>query len=378
MNTAAWRALVLLLLPFCLAAEQDQSGEVTWEGGLRAAQELREAIRANPKRAIAASPLGLPDSPVRFAVVGHSSGKPPKNIRLLHRILLGIFDAPSREVRFSWEPSRDHPHPRPQGVLHLYDALRPRTDPLILMLPMTGDPDNIVSKFFCSYFYRHGFRCAFLERKLPSEGNLPQELGKLIGLPGLPPYSTVTARQGLKALEGLGVLASGERIGVAGLSMGGIDAPLLDVAEERVAAVALLLSGADIPKILSRIHGNSVEAFERKRTEQMKARGWTLEEFEARMAEMTWIGDPLTYLESLPKSGSDTLYLMINAEGDPAIQKASSDVLRRAIEHATGIGPEARMLPMGPVPERARHVAALAWLPYAAPKMLKHFQDVLK
>lgn len=359
-------------------AAQDQRGEEAWEGGLRAAQELREAIRSDPKRAIAASALGLPGSPVRYAIAGHSSGKPPKNIRWLHRLLLGIFDAPSREIRFSWKPDGEHPHPRPQGVLHLYDASSARSAPLILMLPMTGDPDNIVSKFFCSYFYRHGFRCAFIERKLPSEGDLPKELDKLIGLPGLPPYSTVTARQGLKALEGLGVLAPGERIGVAGLSMGGIDAPLLDVAEERVAAAALLLSGADIPKILSRIHGKSVEAFERKRKEQMAARGWSLEDFEAQMAQLTWIGDPLTYLESLPQGGAATRYLLINAKGDPAIPNESSEALGRALEHATGRRPETRMLPMSPIPEGARHVAAMAWIPYAAPKMLRHFKDALK
>lgn len=264
-------------------------------------------------------------------------------------------------------------------VLHLHWP-RQGVGPLILVLPMTGDPDHKFSRGFCRHFASEGFRCAYLERRLPLDKDLPATLGELFSLPGLPPTSALNARRALDVLEQRGYLRRGDKVGIAGVSLGAIDAALVAATDERIGAAALLLGGADLPRILSQINGAGVKSFARKRKEHMEREHLTLAEFEREMERTTKWGDPLTYFaDGCPLSRPDRLagdrFLMINIKGDPAIPNACSEKLRQAIARG-GAGPEYELRRV-PVPGWFKHVGAILILGHAKRKMTEHFRRFL-
>ena len=286
-----------------------------------------------------------------------------------------------RIIRFHWTAPAANPHPKAEGLLHLYEPVPGdfrNARPLILVLPITGDPKNYFSRKFCGYFFKKGYRCVFLERYLPPESELPQNMEELFELPGLPPYSTETARRGLDALEQMGVLRPGEKIGVAGISLGAIDAALLALTDERVGAAALLLGGANLPKMLSEIRGVGVGSFARSREKQMQAHNWSLQDFTQEMARHTYIGDPLVYLQKIPSAGrlAAERFLMINMDGDTAVPNACSDQLYEALKDGKTL-PEYEKL-FVPLPKKYRHVlGAFFRSPGARRKMKAHFEKFL-
>ena len=333
------------------AAIQDDAG-AAFE---RDAAAIPAALRRNP--------LDLPTIPVS------------------HQEISEEMDSPSREVWFSWAPTAEHPHPDARGVFHVFDSPETRSEPLVLLLPMTGDPNHGVIRGFCRYMYRNGFRCAYMERILPDAEDLPATLDGLFTLPGLPPYSAETARHGLDALEEMGILRPGEKVGVGGISMGAIDAALLAATDKRVGAVVMLLGGGDVPKILANIHGPGVREFAQKREEQMKKNHWDLDEFKRQMAEKTWTGDPLVYFTDpelrLNKELRADHFLMINVKGDQAIPNECTSELVDALSRLDGTRPDNRMLHLPYLPKGYRHIGVILRLHYARSRMLQHFERFL-
>lgn len=304
-----------------------------------------------------------------------------RDSRISVATLPDLRDDAAREVLFSWVPVPGQNQPAPDGVLHLYAKAGPGA-PLILVLPMTGDPGFVLSRSFCRFFSRHGLRCAYLERLLPDDKDLPKTLDGLFALPGLPPHSSMTARRALDALQALGEIRPGQKVGLAGVSLGAIDAAVVAATDPRVGALALLLGGGDVPYILSRIHGLSVEVFAQERRDQMRLNRWTLADFTRVMAERTWASDPLTYWDdpawrtNKELNGSDVL--MMNVSGDPAIPNHASDELYHAIAAATGTKPAYEVLHVDYLPGSWRHLGALLRLFYARQRMLALFRDVLE
>lgn len=315
------------------------------------------------------------------------------------------LDKRSREVRFSWGEDPERPSPQVEasielpegrlryqtvsgeytrGVFHLYTSPDRRAAPLILMFPITGEqPKYAISRFFCRYFFKKGFRCAYMERDLPAEEDLPETLDGLFQLPGLPPYSVVRARHGLDALEQMGELRPGEKIGVGGISLGAIDAALIASIDERVSAASLMLGGADIPLILTKIHGMGVESFARQREAQTERNRWNEEQFREAMGPRTCVGDPLTYLNdpqlmTNPNLRSGEQVLMINMKGDPAIPDQARDELYRALCELDGKCPDRKLYNTWFLPKSTRHVlGAILHIFGARRASLEHFRRQL-
>ena len=322
-----------------------------------------------------------------------------------------LLDSKARHIEFSWAIDPKNPPPSAEavirlpdsegsddgiyrfqtvspeytrGTMHLYTSEKTRQAPLILMFPITGEqPYYQISRFFCKYFFKKGFRCAVMERELPAEEDLPKTLDGLFQLPGLPPYSVVRARHALDALEEMGELSPGDRVGVAGLSLGAIDAALIATVDPRVQAATLMLGGADIPLILRNIHGLGVDSFAHQREAQEKANGWNDDQFQKEMGPRTCVGDPLTYLDDRdliknPNLRSGSQFLMINVKGDPAIPDSASEELYRALCELDGKCPDRKVYNTWFLPKRTRHVfGGLLHIFGARKAALKHFRKEL-
>lgn len=283
-----------------------------------------------------------------------------------------------RTLRFRWEP-KEPLHPDPQGVLRLHLPKKESgpDSPFILFLPMTKDPFHILSRIFCRHLSRNGFRCAYLERPMPWLWTLPDSSAEgLFSLPTFPPYFAETARRALDGLEQAGILAPGAKVGIAGVSLGAIDSALVAATDERIEAAALLLGGAGLPEILSKIRGFGVEIFARTRENERKAEGWDLDEFKRQMAGRTRIADPLAYLEHGSRLSGER-FLMINVEGDTAIPNENSEALRQAL-FSKESKPDFEMLHLNFLSEGLRHVGALFFTRHAQKQMKKHFEKFLK
>jgi len=143
----------------------------------------------------------------------------------------------------------------------------------------------------------------------------------------------------------------------------------------------MLLGGGDVPKILANIHGPGVREFADKREEQMKKNGWDIEEFKRKMAEKTWVGDPLVYFTDpalrLNKDLKADRFLMINVKGDQAIPNECTNELADALSRLDGTKPETKLLHLPFLPKGYRHIGVILRLHYARAKMLQHFERTL-
>jgi dienelactone hydrolase len=108
-----------------------------------------------------------------------------------------------------------------------------------------------------------------------------------------------------------------ERLGIAGISLGGIAAALVAAAEPRLGSVALLLAGGDVAQI-------SWEAKEMSRLrESWPASGGTRESLAAILREV----DPVTYAGNV----RGRRILMLNASHDEVVPRAATESLWRAL-----------------------------------------------
>jgi hypothetical protein len=206
----------------------------------------------------------------------------------------------------------------------------------------------------------------------------PVQPEAVFALPQFPPHSVETARRGLDALESMGVLRPGEKIGVAGVSMGAIEASLTALTDERVGAAALILGGANIAKMLTTISGAGAKGYVELREGMMKARGWTPENLERELTPFTLPWEPLAYIKAVPadrRLAADR-FLMINVNGDQTISNESSDELYNALADGAGLRPEYDRLWL-PVPAAYKHVGILLRLWYVKEQASAHLNRYL-
>lgn len=319
-------SLLLLTQAVSPARAEQPDASAAWEQGLQAAGPLAAKIKEKLAKKGCANPLAYQKTYVH------------------NETMLEDLDEPVSDFWFGWAPCEEQPHPDPQGHFHVYSDPSRMNSPFILVLPFTGDPDYRISKEICGDLFSHGFRCAYMERSLPiDEKKWPKTYGGLFAHPGLPPHTIQAAMRGLDALQQERFLRPGEKIGLAGISMGAIEAADIAAIDNRVGAAVLILGGADLPRILNKIHGAGVGTFkELTEREKQDHGGLTDEEFERHMAEYTWKADPLTFYPCGNLPGEK--YLMINANGDTAINKECSDKLYRAISQNDGTKPDREMM----------------------------------
>jgi len=113
-----------------------------------------------------------------------------------------------------------------------------------------------------------------------------------------------------------------ERIGVTGISLGGILAGTAAGADNRFHRAALILAGGDVLEILH-------HARESRRVSQL-LRGLPLDQRQSLEQTLRSV-DPLTYAEALRPRAQAGRMLMINAGADEVIPRAATEKLARAL-----------------------------------------------
>ena len=147
------------------------------------------------------------------------------------------------------------------------------------------------------------------------------------------------------------------KIGVMGISMGGIMAGSLVGLEPRINRAGLLLSGGDLPKIIS-------HARETRRINQILST--LLPQDQAAVNETLRRMDPLTHAEALSKLAKEGRVLMINAGEDEVVPRDCS----RRLAEAIGIGADRLVVLDG-----LGHYTAMAALGDAVERTVSFFSE---
>ncbi|HZI30921.1 MAG TPA: alpha/beta hydrolase, partial [Candidatus Binatia bacterium] len=128
---------------------------------------------------------------------------------------------------------------------------------------------------FARYFARHGFAALIAHRwKMPREFELE----------AVDRWLRVSVEENQMVLDWAASrpeLDAG-RIGLFGISLGGIRGVLLTAIDPRIKASVLGLTGGDLPAILAHSADRGVK---RRREEALGKTGWTLDEFETKLRE---------------------------------------------------------------------------------------------
>jgi len=161
------------------------------------------------------------------------------------------------------------------AVVFDYYQLPARRSPVILILPIAGGTDYRAEEIFARHFTRHGFAAIIAHR-----WNMPREFDAGT----VDRWLRVSVEENQMALdwvESRPELDAG-RIGLLGISMGGIRGVLLTALDPRIKASVLGLTGGDLPAILAHSTDRGVTG---RREEALKRTGRTLDEFEAILRE---------------------------------------------------------------------------------------------
>lgn len=193
--------------------------------------------------------------------------------------------------------------------------------PGVVVLHILGG-DFALSRLFCRTLAHHGVAALFL--KLPYYGprRVEGSPARMISLD--PRESAAGMRQGvLDIRRARAWLAQQEeldpaRLGIFGISLGGITSALAVTAEPRFSKVCMLLAGGDIAQV-----GWDTPHYAKAR-EKWLASGGTKESFLAPLRSV----DPVTYAANV--RGRDLKILMLNARYDEIIPRECTESLWRA------------------------------------------------
>lgn len=209
------------------------------------------------------------------------------------------------------------PHERNNTVhCELYRPKQAGKRPAVIVLHILGG-DFALARLFCHSLNQGGTTALFL--KMPYYGPR-REPGVNRRMIAEDPEETVAGmtQAVLDIRRAAAFLASQEdidpeRLGIMGVSLGGITASLAAEAEPRLANVCLLLAGGDFPRIAA----ESAEF--KKERERFLASGKDPTGLLAGVQSV----DPLTYAELL----RDRRVLMLNAKNDEVIPRACTEAL---------------------------------------------------
>ncbi|KPK38316.1 MAG: hypothetical protein AMJ78_10215 [Omnitrophica WOR_2 bacterium SM23_29] len=157
----------------------------------------------------------------------------------------------------------------------------------------------------------------------------------------------IEARRGIDWLEALPKIEK-DRIGVIGISLGGLVAPVVAGVDDRVKSMVIILGGGDIGEVVW--NSQSTKLYKKRLMEEGVKSAWDLE-------RRWWMLDPLTFAFKAKTKSS----LMINAHFDIDIPKASTLKLWRALEQ-----PKITWLPTG-------HYTSIFTIGYTKIKTFQHF-----
>lgn len=228
---------------------------------------------------------------------------------------------------------------RPKGV---------ERAPVIVVLPIIGG-GYPAEKHFCAYFAKHGMAAVLVRRE-----SLPKVIGQLSEINDTLVHSAIDARQAIDWIETRAEIDA-QRIGVFGISMGGIRASFLTPLEPRIRAAVIALAGGDLPYIIS--HSNE-PGLSRRRELFRKTHQLSETAFEDQVRQSITC-EPLRVAASADRQR----LLLVQALFDRAVPTRKGLELRRALGK-----PETIFLPTG-------HYTSLLFIPYIKPASLRFFHE---
>jgi pimeloyl-ACP methyl ester carboxylesterase len=208
-----------------------------------------------------------------------------------------------------------------------YDVGKEHPVPVILVLPPLGGGDE-VTDYFAPYFAEHG--CAVLVVHRNSERDYIADLEKVeIAL-----RQTIITQMLAIDLAMTRKEFDHKKIGVFGVSMGGIKGALLAALDKRVSSSVLVLAGGDLPYILAHSQESGIA---NKRQEIMDRYNITPDVLEKKLREKIKT-DPMLFAKSIDAKRT----LMVLAMFDEIIPIEKGEELAEMIGH-----PEIIYLPTG-------------------------------
>ena len=220
--------------------------------------------------------------------------------------------------------------------------------PIILVLPIFGGANNIASTF-ARYFTEHGFATAIVHR---------QNRGKYLKQPNqIMRQMVFDHKQAIDWIESRPELDA-SRIGVFGVSMGGIKSALISALDRRIATSVIALAGGDLPYILTHTDQKSIK---KERETILAEKGITVEELQQELSKKIEC-DPINYAQYIDASKT----LMILAVFDNTV------AFHKGVELKEKIGdPETIYLLSG-------HYSSIIYLPYVKYQSRKFLQKQLQ
>ena len=226
---------------------------------------------------------------------------------------------------------------------------RPR--PLIIVLPILGG-GNEIANFFAKYFAHHGYATAIVHR----QDNYKDVEETMEALNRVFTQIILDHQQAIDWLvQQPGV--DPERIGVFGISAGGVKGALVTALDRRIKGAVLCLVGGDLPYVFAY---SSEEGIIEKREAIMQREGLTREEFLQALRD-EFEHDPLRYA---PYMDARRVILVLGVF-DTVVPYRTGLALREAMG-----GPRTYLIPTG-------HYTALLYVPFVQSVSLRHFRRCL-
>lgn len=236
-------------------------------------------------------------------------------------------------------------------VLDYYAPTVKGPAPVILVLPISGGGYEL-ERHFAKYFARHGLAALIVQRakKLPGPDRLEDFDPSLR-------QSVFDHRRVLDWVETRPELDA-ERIGVFGVSIGGIKGALLVALDDRVRAAVLGLAGGDLPFVLAHTTERSIQ---RQREAVLRERQWSPEQLERELRQAISC-DPAYYAAYTdPRK-----VLLVLAGCDSVVPFKKGWELRAKMGK-----PETILVPAG-------HYSALVFIPYIRHETVDFFREKLE
>jgi hypothetical protein len=221
---------------------------------------------------------------------------------------------------------------------------------IVMILPISGGNYEL-ERHFAGYFARRGFAVVMVRRRKPDRTPTTGEATN-----ALLQQAIIDDRRALDWIESQPEFDA-TRIGVFGVSIGGIRGALLAPLDQRVRASVLALAAGDLAYVLAH---TTERGYSRHRRVLLRERQMTLAELEQEFRS-TFSCDPLRYAPYVDRAR----VLLVLARFDKAVPFRKGWELREAMGR-----PETIILPSG-------HFTALLCLPYLRCQALKFLRTKL-
>ena len=231
--------------------------------------------------------------------------------------------------------------------LEYYDLRAPGRHPVVLVLPMAGGGYTI-ERHFANYFANRGYAAVIVQReRLPKEKQLIENLNPMMHRMVLDHKRVIDWLEAEPDIDA-------SKVGLFGISLGGIKAAILTPIESRIQAAMIGLAGGDVPYVLAH---STEPGLVKKRDEFLKQNNLTLEEAEAKLRKMI-TRDPLVYAPYVDPAK----VLLVIARYDTVVPTEKGLLLKEKMGN-----PETIMLPSG-------HYTAALSIPYIKSQAFEFFE----